>query len=300
MLSLLVGPDGAEIARHLQPTPPTGSAVVTAASAAVAFLSEQAGDMTVAGTGIGIAGLVGIDGRIRRAPNLIEADGLDVRSELEPRIKMAVVVDNDANCAARAEHDRGSAQGVDNVLLVTLGTGIGGAVIVDGRVARGGAGFAGEPGHILVDPDGPVCPCGLHGCWERYASGAGLRHLAQQAIAAGRWATAPVQASEIVGEHVTAAAQNGDVDAVAVIAEFALWVARGLSICVAILDPALIVIGGGLVRAWDLFGADVQTQLRGLIVGGDQRPPIPVVAAQAAESAGALGAALLSQQEFAG
>ncbi|MEZ5225764.1 MAG: ROK family protein [Acidimicrobiales bacterium] len=168
---------------------------------------------------------------------------------------------NDANCAARAELEVGVAVGVEHAVLVTLGTGIGGALIADGHVVRGAAGMAGEPGHMLVDPNGPLCVCGLHGCWERYASGAGLRYLGGQAAEAGElqgvMAELEGDISALRGEHITRAARLGDSEAAAVLDRFAWWVAVGMANC-AMSDPELIIVGGGLVRDWDLYGPRVQ------------------------------------------
>ncbi len=118
-----------------------------------------------------------------------------------------MVVDNDANAATVAEHRLGAGERADNLVLVTLGTGIGGGLIVDGELQRGAAGFAGEPGHMVVDPNGPPCPCGRRGCWERFASGSGLGRLARDAAHAGQAphivALAGGDPEQVRGEHVT-------------------------------------------------------------------------------------------------
>ena len=131
----------------------------------------------VTAVGVGLAGFVDRAGVVRAAPNSVGLVGQDVRGRLERELGLPVTVDNDANCAAVAAHALIEPT-VADLVAVTLGTGIGGGLIVGGRLVRGARGFAGEPGHMVVDPDGPRCPCGQHGCWERYASGSGLGWLA--------------------------------------------------------------------------------------------------------------------------
>ncbi len=145
----------------------------------------------------------------------------------------------------------------DDMVLVTLGTGIGGGLVANGAVVRGRNGFAGEYGHMVVDPDGPRCPCGRRGCWERYASGSGLAMLAREAATARRCAAVVELAGgdpqDVRGEHVQAAARAGDAEALAVIDEFGRWVALGLSNLTNALDPEMFVLGGGLASGADLY-----------------------------------------------
>ena len=146
---------------------------------------------------------------------------------------MRTVVDNDATCATVAEWAFGAATGVTDAVMVTLGTGIGGGIIAGGHVVRGASGFGGEIGHMVVDPTGPVCPCGKRGCWERFASGSGLGRLAREAAHAGRLdevvSLAGGDAESVRGEHVTTAAKAGDAGALAVLGELGWWLALGLS-----------------------------------------------------------------------
>jgi glucokinase len=280
-----------------------GATAVTDLLAELTFeLAERVGpEREVRGLGIGIAGLVDSMGRLRRAPNLIDADEFAIRDLLEPLVKMPVMVDNDANCAARAELHAGVAVGVQHAVLITLGTGIGGALVVDGKVVRGAAGMAGEPGHMMVDPAGPKCVCGLTGCWERYASGAGLAYLGRRAAESGKLADvcadAGGTADAIRGEHITRAARLGDPDAAAVLDEFAWWVSVGMTNCIALSDPEMIVVGGGLVRDWDLFGPRVRRNLDEVLLAAEHRPTVRVEPAASGEAAGALGAALLAARE---
>ena len=134
--------------------------------------------------------------------------------------------------------------------MVTLGTGIGGGLLQGGTLLTGAHGFAGELGHMVVDPSGPPCPCGRRGCWERFASGGGLGRLAREAAQAGQLpevvALAGGDPEAVRGEHVTAAARAGDPGALAVIGQLGWWVALGLANLVAVVDPSMVVLGGGL------------------------------------------------------
>ena len=207
-----------------------------------------------------------------------------------------LMVVNDANCAALAESTSGSATGIADVLLVTLGTGIGGGLVADSRVLVGARGFAGEIGHQVVDPSGPRCPCGRRGCWERYTSGAGLVHLARRAARAGALGSLVAHTGgdpeAVRGEDVTAAARAGDPQALVVMDELAWWVALGLANLVAVLDPSTIVLGGGLVEFADLWLGPTKEAFTDMVEGGPDRPHIEIVAAAWGERAGAVGAAL--------
>ena len=240
-------------------------------------------------------------GRLRFSPNLPQAHGVDWNFLLGERlVGRKILIENDANFAALAEHRLGAAQGYDNVLTVTLGTGIGGGLIVDGRVQVGGNGFAGEIGHMVVDPAGPPCPCGRRGCWERYASGGGLGLLARQAALAGKLpevvALSGGDPESVRGEDVTAAALAGDADARRVVEQVGWWVGFGLANLAGVLDPECFVLGGGLMGAGDLLLEATRRAFAELVEGGSARPPTAIVAAAFGERAGAVGAALAARQ----
>jgi glucokinase len=169
--------------------------------------------------------------------------------------------------------------------------------VAGGTLMRGANGFAGEIGHMVVDPAGPDCPCGQRGCWERYASGGGLGRLAQHAVARGQatqvLALAGGDPTLVRGEHVTAAAAGGDAEARAVLAELGWWVALGLVNLANAFDPQAFVLGGGLVEAGDLLLAPVRASFDGLLAGAAYRPPVAIVPATLGEHAGAIGAACL-------
>lgn len=293
-------PEHGPLAEARRPTPRGADALVAAIAEVVTDVLDQAAGTPVVAVGVGLPGLIDRGGVLRFGPNLPGILDLDVDDTLADALGLPVVVDNDANCAAWAEHRLGAAQGQGHAVLITLGTGIGAGIITDDRLLTGAHGMAAEPGHMIVDPAGPRCPCGQRGCWERYASGSGLGFLAREAALAGRAdavvALAGGDPEAVRGEHVTTAARQGDADALAVMASFGWWVALGLANLVNVLDPSLVVLGGGLVTEADLFLAPTRRAFAELVLAGPHRPEVPIVAARTGERAGALGAALLAAE----
>lgn len=298
LLGVAVDPStGQVVARHRALTPRGGAGILDSIELMVTELARLLPEPP-AGVGIGAAGLVDHRGVLRFGPNLPGVIDLDIVGIMTPRLGVPVRVDNDATCGALAELRVGAARGAGTAVVVALGTGIGGALIMDGRVRRGAHHMAGEFGHLLVDPDGPACGCGQRGCWEQYASGNALGRMARAAATDGR---APSlldlvdgRVAEVSGVHVTLSAAAGNADALAVLEEFARWVAIGLAGLVNICDPEVIVVGGGLAESGDLLLDPVRRHLDTHVVGAGRRPSVPVVAAEAGEVAGALGAALIA------
>jgi glucokinase len=283
-------------------TPRGAEPVVEALAAVAERLQDEVGPFRA--VGVGAAGLVDRSGVLRHGPNLPGVADLDVAGSLGGRLGVPVAVDNDATCATWAEARIGAAAGARHAVLVTLGTGIGGGIIAEGRRMRGAYGFAGEPGHMCVDPQGPRCPCGRRGCWERFASGSGLARLARDAAFAGRIpgvvALAGGDAEDVRGEHVTRAAATGDSGAIGVMDDFGWWVALGVAALVNVLDPEVVVIGGGLVAAGDLLLVPTRAAYRDLVLAPSHRPPVEIRAAALGERAGAVGAALLTVDDGPG
>ncbi len=255
--------------------------------------------------GLGLPGLVDRSGRLHFAPNLAGLHDADLGARLGRAAGVeAVHLDNDATCAMRAEHALGAAVGADHVLLVTLGTGIGGGLVLDGRVMRGAFGFAGEVGHMVVDVDGLACPCGRRGCWEQYASGGALgrmgREEAERGLGAAWVQRAGGSIARVRGEHVTAAAAAGDVSARALLSRFADWFAIGLANLVDILDVERCVLGGGLVEAGETLLAPIRSSFATRLLAASHRPEVAIVPALLGERAGAIGAALLAAEAMTG
>jgi glucokinase len=279
------------------PTPDGTAPVLDAMADVVRTLGK---DQEIGSVGVGIAGLVDRRGVLHVGPNLPGLFGVRVSEELDARLGLPIRVDNDATCATWGEHVAGAARGVRDAVLVTLGTGIGSGTIADGELVRGAHGFGGEAGHMVVDPNGPPCPCGRQGCWERFASGSGLGLLGREAATANRFPRGVELAGEpeyVRGEHVTQAAAEGDADALAIFDHFAEWVALGIGNLLAILDSSLVVIGGGLVEAGDLLLDPVRRALPARMMAPEERADVRVVAAELGEQAGAIGAALLGARE---
>jgi glucokinase len=299
-LGVLLDGGGRVLAEHRVPTPRSGPDLVSAIAATVAELGAQApgGQAPV---GIGAPGLVG-DGTLRFAPNLPGVVELPLAELLTrgPLSGVPLVIDNDATCAVWAERQVGAARGAGHVLMATIGTGIGGGVVSQGRLQRGRHGFAGEIGHMVVDPQGPRCPCGQRGCWERFASGSGLGWMAREAAQAGLARRVVELAGgdpeAVRGEHVTLAAAEGDEEAREVMARFAWWLALGLANLANVLDPEIIVLGGGMVEAGPVLLDPAREAFDALLEGAGHRPAIPLVAAHLGERAGAVGAALLARR----
>ena len=252
----------------------------------------------VAAVGVGCAGLVNLSGTVVTSPNIPEIRDFPLLPLLSERLDRPVTVDNDATAALRGEMGRGAAAGAENVLLVTFGTGIGAALALDGEIRRGAFGLAGEAGHMIVAPDGPECPCGRRGCWERVASGEALGRAARDAARAGK---APALADrvdgrvgDLRGEHVGELAAAGDPVARRLLREFAGWVALGLNNLILLLSPEVVVLGGGLSELGEVFLAPVRDALEEVHVERHQRPPVGLRGAQNGDRAGAIGAALLA------
>ncbi|QYG92764.1 ROK family protein [Iamia sp. SCSIO 61187] len=304
-MALDPGHQGSEAVVEGKVATPTGTdEVLEAIAGLVADLRQRAHEATgrdVRAVGLGAPGLVDRAGTFRYGPNLPGVVGVPLAAELGERSGLPVVVDNDATCAAWGEHERGAARGRNHSLVITLGTGIGGGMTVKGEPLRGAYGFAGEPGHMVVDPTGPECPCGRRGCWERYASGTGLGWLAREAVRTGQApsdtdfvARAGGDLAAVRGEHVVAAARAGDGDAGAVLDTFGDWLGLGVANLVNVLDSEIVVVGGGVSEAADLFLDRARQRVREMALGGERRPRVPLVAAKLGEQAGAVGAALLA------
>jgi glucokinase len=262
---------------------------------------EIAGVRRVGAIGIAAAGFVDAQGeRVRFAPHLPWRDE-GVRARLAERWSAPVVLDNDANCAARAELTYGAVGGAQDAIVVTMGTGIGGAVVLDGAVRRGYNGMAGEFGHMQVVPGGHPCECGGTGCWEQYSSGNALVRFAR-----GRIGQQPTQLEELcggdpsklTGPMVTEAATAGDDAALQAFASVADWLGVGLANLVAAYDPEIVVVGGGLSAAGDLLLEPARRAMRSSLVGAEHRTAPPVVRAALGPEAGAIGAADLARQTF--
>lgn len=265
-------------------------------------VTEVAAGRPVAGVGLAAAGFVDAAGeRVMFAPHL-PWRGEPTLSRLSERWGTRVALDNDANCAALAELELGAARGVDSALLITLGTGIGGAVVLDGRVVRGRNGMAGEFGHMQVVPGGLPCECGLTGCWEQYSSGNALVAFVRARVETEEYAgcaldeLAAGDPLKITGPAVTAAAARGDALALAAYESVGSWLGVGMAGLVAAFDPELLVVGGGVSTAGDLLLGPARTALEASLVGRHHRDVPRIVTTAFGAEAGVVGASLLARR----
>ncbi len=251
----------------------------------------------VTGIGLGAAGLVSWpEGRLVWGPN-VAGRSIPFKALLEDRFGLPAVVDNDANFAALAESRIGAARNRHTVLLVTLGTGIGGGIVIGGEIYRG-ASFAGEVGHMVVDVGGPRCTCGQRGCWETFASGRRLDQIARDIAATNPAGLTARLAGEgpASGTHLTEAAIQGDAQAEQSLAEMGAWLGIGLASLIALLDPHVIVVGGGVSRAGDILLEPTRRSMRAAVEGSTLRGPTSLVSAALGEDAGLVGAGLVAAE----
>lgn len=268
----------------------------------IGSLTESIGQLwapDVSAVGVGLAGLVQWpEGVFVWGPHL-DWKEVPLRAELEAELGVPVVVDNDANVAAFGERRLGAGVGFDNFLMVTLGTGIGGGIMVDGEIYRGES-FAGEFGHMVVDSSGGlICDCGKRGCWETVASGPALVRLAREVIALNPNGSLASRLADRAfgGDEITRAADAGDEVARGLVAQVGAEFGRGLGSLISIFDPELILVGGGLGSIGEsLLGPARRVAAEGLH-GGSYRLLPPILVAGLGPSAGAIGAAAMAAEE---
>ncbi len=268
----------------------------------LASLDQEA----VVAVGIGAAGFVATDrATVVFAPHL-SWRGEPLRDRLAERIDAPLFVDNDANAAAHAEWRFGAAREESHLVMITLGTGIGGAILVHGEVVRGRFGIAGEFGHMQVVPGGHRCECGNRGCWEQYASGNALVREARTLLVAASPMANDLSirvggdASLLTGPLVTEAAREGDQTAVELLTEIGTWLGVGIANIAAALDPGIFVIGGGVSAAGELLLGAARDTYRRQLTGRGYRPEARIVAAELGNEAGLIGAADLARQGATG
>jgi glucokinase len=264
-------------------------------------VNELLAEYEVEAVGIGAAGFVDqTRSTVLFAPNLAWRDQ-PVKKQVEDRIGRPVVVENDANAAAWAEAKLGAARGLEQVFLITVGTGIGAGVVLDGRLYRGRFGSAGEPGHYRVVPEGRLCGCGNRGCWEQYCSGSAL--VAEARDFARRTPEAAARllqlgggtAEGIDGPTVTKAAREGDIAATRCFDIVGGWLGTGLADLAAILDPGCFVIGGGVSEAGELLLGPARAAYENGLTGRTHREFADIRLAELGPDAGLIGAADLAR-----
>lgn len=269
-----------------------------------ALVREVAAGRQVTAVGVGAAGWFDTERAVvRYAPHLAWRD-VPLADRLADRLGVPVLVENDANAAAWAEYRFGAARGHRVALCVTVGTGLGGGIIIEGELFRGAHGLAGEWGHLRVVPDGRRCACGNRGCWEQYASGTALardaRELAETSpgIAEGIIALAGREAEALTGVDVSLAAAGGDLAAIELVTEAGRWLGQGIADIAAILDPSVVVVGGGVAAVGEPILAPARSRFAQVLTGRRHRPHPQIRAAALGAYAGIVGAADLARLQL--
>ncbi|WP_244927537.1 ROK family glucokinase [Nocardioides sp. W7] len=283
--------------------------VVSPATSADAIEDAIAGLVTelssrheISAVGVGAAGYIDkARAIVMFAPNIAWRN-VDLKTELEKRVDLPVVIENDANAAAWGEFRYGAGHDVDDLLLVTVGTGVGGGVVLDGELYRGAFGVGAEIGHMRVVPGGALCGCGNHGCFEQYASGSALVREARVSARGGSLLARHVldlaggDADKITGPLITEAARAGDPFAVEQLADLGKWLGEGIASLTAILDPAVVVIGGGVSEAGELLLGPTRAAFAAQLTGRGHRPSLEIRKARLGNRAGLIGAADLARR----
>ncbi len=298
--------DGKIVGHDVRPTPadagPEAIADAMAASARAAL--QTAGDAPARAAGIGAPGPMNWQtGVVFSPPNLVGWHNVPLAAMMRERLGVPCFVDNDANLACYGEFCFGAGRGVQEMCMLTLGTGVGGGIVVFGRLLRGIDGTAAEIGHMTVQRDGRLCGCGARGCLEAYASVTGLVHTAIEGIEAGSVTTLVAACGgnlhAITGKMVSDEATGGDDFAQWVIEETGDWIGVGIASLINLLNPERVVLGGGMIHAGDtLLNAIRSRAMKDAFEVPARRAQI--VLAELGEDAGVVGAAMAARERLAG
>lgn len=290
---------GEVVHRARRDTPREAETITPVVASLVQELRAEAG-LDAGPVGVGAAGIVDADGVVRYAPNIAWAD-FPLAEQLRRVLGGPVTVDNDANVAAWGEYRAGAGRGAhSDMLLLTIGTGVGGGLVIGDRLLRGAHGLGAELGHIIVAEGGPRCPCGNAGCLEALASGTAVGRMAREALASGQpsapSALADVTPADLTGKAVTTAAASGDDLAIAVLARAGFWLGVGIASLVNAIDPETVVVGGGAMEAGELLLAPARAAFEERLLGRAHRPLPSITRASLGDDAGLIGAALLAME----
>lgn len=291
---------GEILATARRDTPREGGRALTEAIANVA--NELVQQHPVDSIGVSAAGFISSDRQTMLAtPNISNWNGVNLVEELTEILEKKIVLENDANAAAWGEFKFGAGRGRSDLMMLTLGTGVGGGLILGGSVFRGAFGIGAELGHIRIVPEGQLCGCGIRGCLEQYASGSALLRHAREAIDAS-----PLLARNLLergngtieglrGNHITEAARDGDPVAIAAFNTMATYLGAGIASLCAVIDPSCVVLGGGVIDAGELFLGPTRDAALRLIPFSGKHPYPEIVAAVLGNHAGLVGVADLSR-----
>ena len=297
VLGGVVDTSGKIIATARRDTPIEGGRALTETIAAVA--NELKSAHRIEAVGISAAGFISADRKtILATPNIKGWNGVALEKELVELIGTRVVVENDANAAAWGEAEFGAGLGVSHMIMVTVGTGVGGGIVINRNIYRGTFGMGAELGHMRLVPGGVLCGCGALGCVEQYASGTALLRFAQEGsetAGARRLIEIAGDVSSIKGSHITQGAREDDGYCIALFEKLGNYLGEALASYAAILDPELIVIGGGVIDAGDLLLTPARKAFEKHLPFSAARPKADIIAAQLGNDAGLVGAADLAR-----
>jgi len=281
-------------------TPRQGGSALTQTIADVA--KELLQQHSVASVGVSAAGFVSSDRKTMLAtPNIADWNGVDLDNQLTKLIGLPVVIENDANAAAWGEAKFGAGKNQDHMMMLTVGTGIGGGIVVNGALYRGAFGIAAEFGHMRVVPEGHICGCGARGCFEQYASGNALLRHAREAINASPEVARNLLSrgdgtvAGLTGQAITDAARDGDPVALAAFNTTGQWLGAGIASLAVLLDPACVVIGGGVIDAGEILLKPTRESLQRNMPFAGKHPYPQIIAAQLGNEAGLVGVADLAR-----
>lgn len=298
----LVDESGKILSELKVPTPASDPDAIVASVVGLVDALRQGNE--VLGVGVAAAGFIDAEqSTIIYAPNLSWRNE-HFKAKLQEKISLPIIIENDANAAAWAEFRYGAGKGYRHMIMLTIGTGVGGAVIADSKMLRGGFGIAGELGHIRMVPDGQLCGCGSRGCLESYASGTALlknaRRLAKSNDPKGaRLAQLEAEHGKLKGEQVYQAIVEADPGALELLRELGTWLGSAVSSFTAVLDPEVVVIGGGVSQAGELLLEPIRKAYLEQLPARGYRPELKIVAAEFVNDAGVVGAADLVRAAIA-
>lgn len=300
VLGGVVNASGEILTTARRDTPREGGRALTQTIADVA--NELLSAYPVESIGVSAAGFISSDRQtILATPNIAGWNGVNLDKELTQILGKRIVLENDANAAAWGEFKFGAGRGRNDLMLLTLGTGVGGGLILAGSLFRGAFGIGAELGHMRLVPDGHLCGCGIRGCLEQYASGSALLRHAREAISASPdiarnlLARGDGSLEGLKGEHITDAAREGDPVALAAFNTMASYLGAGIASLCAVIDPSCIVLGGGVIDAGEIFLGPTREAALRLIPFSGKHPYPEIIAAELGNSAGLVGVADLSR-----
>ena len=301
VLGGVVDDKGVVLARARKDTPRQGGAALTQTIAET--VKELMVDHKVETVGVSAAGFVSSDRKTMLAtPNIADWNDVDLDSQLKSLIGLPVVIENDANAAAWGEAKFGAGRKQNHMMMLTVGTGIGGGIVVDGQLYRGAFGIAAEFGHMRVVPEGHICGCGARGCFEQYASGNALLRHAREAINASPEVARNLLSrgdgtvAGLTGQIITQAAQEADPIALAAFNTTGQWLGAGIASLAVLLDPACVVIGGGVIDADEILLAPTRESLERTMPFAGKHPYPELIAAELGNDAGLVGVADLARE----